>query len=185
MKTCANCGEKKPLTAFGVHRARKGGVRSICLLCNNSAARKWYHANRDKAAETAKRCKAAKPEQYRNMRRKTYPKNRERWAAAARVHSKKPARRAYLTAQWARRHALELKATPAWLSAIQLAQIQEFYEVAVARTTQTGVPHHVDHIHPLQGANFRGLHVPWNLQVLTAEENVRKGNRLQPLDAQP
>jgi len=35
--------------------------------------------------------------------------------------------------------------------------------------------HHVDHIHPLSKG---GLHHQDNLQYLTAEENLRKGNRI-------
>ena len=64
-----------------------------------------------------------------------------------------------------------------WLTEFDLFAIQEMYCLSRSRSKATGVKHHVDHIVPLQGEIVSGLHVPWNLQVITAQENLRK-NRI-------
>lgn len=111
--------------------------------------------------ERKARNRRARNDQYRQYWREWRASNKGRVAAYTRER------------QIAKSHA-----SPEWLTAIQEAQILEFYEIADALTTQTGVKHHVDHIHPIRGKNFRGLHVPWNLQVLTAKENLAKHTRL-------
>lgn len=76
------------------------------------------------------------------------------------------------------RDAKKIQATPAWLTPHDFDMIAMFYEAA-ADQKQYGLTCHVDHIVPLQGKEVCGLHVPWNLQVLPASENIRKGNRLK------
>lgn len=74
----------------------------------------------------------------------------------------------------ARYDAAKIQATPPWLSEADRHQIAEVYARAVA----TGLT--VDHIVPLRGRLVRGLHVPWNLQLLSQPENSSKNNRFLP-----
>lgn len=70
------------------------------------------------------------------------------------------------------------QATPPWTTLEHKKQIREKYLLALAMTKETGVPYVVDHIIPLHGEEVCGLHVPWNLQVMTREDNLRKSNKL-------
>lgn len=79
----------------------------------------------------------------------------------------------------AKYRAAKLQATPSWLTKEQLGKIEEFYILAqeMAWLNQDGKPFHVDHIVPLQGVEVCGLHVPWNLQLLTESLNCSKSNK--------
>jgi 5-methylcytosine-specific restriction endonuclease McrA len=70
------------------------------------------------------------------------------------------------------------QATPKWLTQEQKTAIKQFYLDAMAATRVTGTPYVVDHIIPLRGKLVSGLHVPWNLAVITREENHIKANKL-------
>lgn len=58
---------------------------------------------------------------------------------------------------------------PPW---VKFEDVLPIYEAAARAKYFT-----VDHIVPLNGKDVSGLHVPWNLQLLTPSENSRKGNR--------
>lgn len=70
-------------------------------------------------------------------------------------------------------------ATPAWSDVLL---VREMYAEARKLTVDTGVPHHVDHVIPLKHPRVCGLHAHTNLQILTADMNTSKGNKLEDWD---
>lgn len=66
----------------------------------------------------------------------------------------------------------KLNATPLWLSDLHREDMDNIY----IESQKLGLT--VDHIVPLQGKTVCGLHVPWNLQLLSLSENSIKGNKL-------
>jgi len=70
------------------------------------------------------------------------------------------------------------EATPPWLTRKQKSEIRQLYQIAITMTQTTGEQYVVDHIVPLRSHEVCGLHVPWNLRVVTQEENLRKSNKL-------
>jgi hypothetical protein len=75
--------------------------------------------------------------------------------------------------------ASKINRTPVWTTETDLWMMKEIYELSALRTKLTGVSWHVDHIIPLQGAFVSGLHTPFNMQVIPAIENIKKGNKYE------
>ena len=181
---CKNCKEDKDLNSFYI-RKETGRPRLECKPCFNSRVSVWQSKNRDKVrGYVRKSCKKAydnDPEKFKEKSKNLRDKNPEAKREIVRKSYRKiyaeqwPAQRARLNALSAARR----RASPPWLTAIHKAQIQEFYDIAKCKSVQTGIQHHVDHIIPINGEFVSGLHVPWNLQILTAAENCAKKNRVE------
>lgn len=152
------------------------------------ATRRWYAVNKQRVqAEHRAWCKANR-EKIREADRRYYWANVElerqrsrkeglRWRKA------NPERVRELARRWRVRNPEQRAANRAKrrartkvdsLTVFERAQMLAVYAIARARTVQTGVQHHVDHVVPLARG---GRHHPSNLQVLTATENIRKGAR--------
>ena len=93
--------------------------------------------------------------------------------------------------QWRKKNPLKAKmkdvlnrynrynAIPNWLTKEDKQKIKDIYKKCKELTMQTGIQHHVDHIIPIKGKNISGLHVPENLQILTASQNCSKRNSFE------
>ncbi len=190
IKYCAKCGEHKPFLDFGKNKSCADGIQSYCRTCCSQAKRQWCEANRDKVREFNRQYREANRDKVRKIQRQYRKTNREKLLESRKQYREtnlekvREYNRKYREANLDKRNALEAKRraakmqrTPSWLTPEHLDDIETFYTAAVAFRLYTGQDHHVDHIVPLQGKNVSGLHVPWNLQVLPAKENLKKGNR--------
>ena len=68
--------------------------------------------------------------------------------------------------------------TPVWMTMDELERIKIVYEIAANMSKLDGIQYDVDHIIPLRGRNksVSGLHILSNLQIITHQKNMEKGN---------
>lgn len=139
----------KDISEFYANKSAKDGRQSCCKPCCKINANKYRLVRPKRVKRTEAEKKQQKSEWDRNYRQKHPGKVR----ANKRKYDKRVQR-----------------ATPPWLSSEDVSKIDDIYKFCPSG-------YHVDHIIPIKGKNVSGLHVPWNLQYLKAEENIKKGNK--------
>ncbi len=172
VKNCYKCKQSKSLACFHKDKTRLDGLRHVCKECATTKQRKYADLHRDHYKELNKQHRENTDyfeKRYQNNKEdfaKYYQANQEKIKKQQAEYRKE--NKGLFNAKNAKRRALLINATPKWV---------DFKEI---ETIYTNCPegYHVDHIVPLNNEMVCGLHVPWNLQYLPAQENLKKSNRL-------
>lgn len=201
MKKCNKCGNKKELSEFDIRGGAVDGRRNECKECRSQKEKARYIEQREKIIKIRNLYVQNNKTAISLKKKKTYKDNKEEILKERKLYRNNHKEERYIynqknkesissynkyyritnrskiNALRAKRVAQHLNATPPWLSQEQLIEIETFYQMAQDLTNKTNTPHEVDHIIPLQGKSVCGLHVPWNLQILTQSKNRKKGNK--------
>lgn len=146
MLSCNVCREEKTFEEFSPRNDRPRGYHYLCKTCQNEKARVGRRSGIHNVDREAAKIRS-------RLWRKNNPGHRNALKAAYKASKR--------------------SATPVWLSEDQKQEIINLYKEAKEKSENS---FQVDHIVPLRGTLVCGLHVPWNLQILSTQENRKKSN---------
>ena len=152
--------------------ARRGD--GACALCHIKAYRsKYYAENKEKLTldnkayrEKNRESLIAKAKAYRDATRSAATERTRVWRRLNRERTRE------LNNSRASR---AREATPAWADKDAIRAIYR----QCGEFRAAGIDCEVDHIFPLKGKTVSGLHCEFNLRIITAYENNRKGNQIE------
>ena len=158
-KLCPKCDTIKCRSEFAPSYSKYGcGLCSYCRVCMKvvkaESKKRNRHKYRDVNRAINRRWLANNIEKNREKCRERYKRNKAEYIERSMKYKRMLA-----------------MAKPEWLTDEQKKEIATIY-------LNSSKDIHVDHIVPLNGVNVCGLHVPWNLQLLSAHDNISKNNRI-------
>ena len=171
------------------HLAEREVKKGTCVVCIQLAGKnykaktnyhkKYYEKNKTEINKRNKEWSVENKERKHQADKAWAQQNKDKVRAAARRYLQTPKGKSKSAEKSRRRQASKLLRTPKWLSEEHLVAMQCKYSVATMLNKYGVEKWTVDHIIPLQGKTVCGLHVPWNLQIMTQFNNFSKGNKLR------
>lgn len=157
------------------HVAQRYVSGRACVTCTAENTKRSHEANADSRSIYHKNWKANNRARCSAATNKWRERNPDYGTQYARVW--RDGNRDKHRENQAKRRAIKARAIPAWAD---VEAIKDIYVKAELLTKKTGIDHHVDHVVPLNSPLVCGLHWEGNMQILTAQENMSKGNRAWP-----
>ena len=154
-KVCSSCLKEKPIQEMSKNKNKKVHYTAICKLCTNKRCKKEYLVKKDIIQKRAKEYIQKNPDKLKKWCRTRYLKDPQKYKANSRVYNR-----------FRRKQTVTLS-----------QNLKNQLKIIYRKRIFMGTKYHVDHIIPLRGKNVSGLHVPWNLQIITAKENLSKNNK--------
>lgn len=171
MKTCGRCGVEKENTQFYKDRYKKTGLTSHCKDC----IRLYKEANKEKIRSYVKEYEENNAKEIAKRKQNYYYQNKE--VINKRNNEYRKANKPKSIAACRKYQLSKLQRTPAWLTQHDYKVMESKYAIASWLSAVVGIDYHVDHVIPLRGKKVSGLHVPNNLSVIRAKDNMEKGNK--------
>lgn len=168
-KVCLSCSVEKDFSEFYKVSSKKGTYAGNCKACEKQRYRKYYSLNKDKVASRTNLYRQENNDKHNEYSKKYYSLNQAKVRQRHKNHYElnKPMFRQKTMLRYAKK----TQQTPNWLNKAHIAEIEGFYVFC-----QIFKGFEVDHIVPINGKKVSGMHVPWNLQAITAKQNRAKGN---------
>jgi hypothetical protein len=168
-KVCSKCGESKLWSEFSKRRRNKDGLQSQCKTCCGQYHKHWLQKNPDyfkQWYQKNRECHNQYNKQWHQENREYHNQYNKQW------RQQNPERK---SAYDVKRRALKFESTPDVIFNCleERNRIENAYKLRNLLTKATGIEHHVDHVWPLSKG---GPHWSGNLQIITAEENLSKGD---------
>ena len=182
-KQCSKCKEDKALSLFYANKRMRDGFNTFCIDCHK--ADNTVRKQKNRADAEFKAQELAYKKQYRERTVDQRAQYMTQWRVKNVEHTVlygktyRANNKALTNFLCQKRKIALLNRTPDWLTSDDFWIIEEAYELAEKRTNMFGFSWHVDHTIPLRGKLVSGLHVPQNLRVIPAKENMRKTNRYE------
>lgn len=198
-KACAKCGEIHPMSSF--YCGSQKTILEACSGCRSKASHERYKRN----IPARRQRQIENRDAYNEWSRK----NREKFEATATEDQKaeRSARAAKASRDYRERHLAacqERQRLYRQRNPHKIAEYRVKYKEAVSRAhvdwadddeirdiylardrakAESGIDFAVDHIIPLTNNKVCGLHVLWNLRIVTKSENSKKHNSFRQEDA--
>lgn len=175
MKKCKTCGEEKQFEEFPVARKTPTSThyRAHCTPCT----REYRRENYKNSPELKKNKQKYEKERWLLLKTDTtwYKEKLEKLKKLKKSHYQRNKARLYV--KLLNRREKVRKATPPWAN---IGKMMEIYALADKKSAAKKKKYEVDHIVPLKSDTVCGLHVEYNLQIITRKENRRKHNNFNP-----
>jgi hypothetical protein len=182
-RECVECKEFLCISNYSRHAGTNLGYNTRCKPCMKTPYKL------EKVNKRVRELRKENPKKYLEKKREYKAKNKERIAQVDKIwqannketihkHSnnwkKKNKPRVY---NYIKQREMKIKGCSLKLSKESNNEIKSFYKECQSLNANSNKKYQVDHIIPITSDIICGLHVPWNLQILTKSENSSKKNK--------